>query len=70
MEGETEILEKRENRVILRLSDRILMKLDIQKNLMSKMLHFQFEVDPWTWGLEEGNINLGKLLQWRDRGET
>ena len=44
---------KRENQGILRMGGQILMKLDIQKNLMSQMLHFQLELDPGTYrGLE------------------
>ena len=34
---------------------------------MSQMLHFRLELDP---GLEEGNKNLGKRLEWRDQDET
>ena len=47
LEGETGILGKCENWgiFILRIVDRILMKLDIQKDLMSQMLHFQNELD-------------------------
>ena len=39
---------KRENRGILRMGDRILMKLNMQKNLMSQIIHFQLEFDPRT----------------------
>ena len=35
------------------------MKLDVKKDLMSQMLHFRFESDPGTYGVEGGNKNLG-----------
>ena len=51
------------------------MKLAVFYNLMSQMLHFQFELNPLHGGwrgeieiLETGN--LGKPLEWRDRDET
>ena len=46
--GEIGILGKHENCgiFILGIGDRILVKFDIQKNLMSKMLHFRLQLDP------------------------
>ena len=41
------------------------MKLDIKKNLMSQMIHFQFKLDPGHRGLEGGNINLGNRKFWK-----
>ena len=51
MEGKTGILAKHENRVIfiLQIGDQTLMKLDIKKDLMSQMFHFQLASDPGTW---------------------
>ena len=43
------------------------MKLAIKIDLMSEMLHFQFELDPGTEGIGGGNRNLGKCLEWRYR---
>ena len=34
------------------MGDWTLMKLDINKDLMSQMLHFRLELDPGTLGLE------------------
>jgi len=50
LEGETGDLGKRENSgiFILRMGDRILVKLNIQKNLTSQMLYFHFESDSGT----------------------
>jgi len=51
-----------------------LMKLNIYKDLMSQILHFQYESDPRAWRLEWGKIletgKLGKRLGGRDRDET
>ena len=41
------------------------MKLDIWKDLMYQILHFEFESDPGLWGLEGGNINLGNRKYWK-----
>ena len=71
--GELRILGKRENWgiFILRIGDRILMKLDIYR----KILSLRCSIFDSNWirghrGLLEGNINLGKRLEWRDRDET
>ena len=38
---------------------------------MSQMLHFSTRIGSGGHrGLEEGNRNLGKRLEWRDRDET
>ena len=59
---------------ILRRVDQIFIKLDIQKDLMSHMLHFQFGLNPGTFGMERGTEiletgNFEKRLEWRDRDE-
>ena len=50
LEGGNGNLGKRENWGIfnLRMGDRIIKKLDISKDLMFQILHFQFESDPGT----------------------
>ena len=75
-EGETGILGKHDNQGILQMGDRILMKLDIQKNFMSQMFNFQFELDLGTQRVRGGKPeiletgNLGKGLEQRDWDET
>ena len=59
--GETGNLGKRESRCILRMCDRILMKLDMQKNLMFQMLHFRFESDPGTLWVGRGEQKSWKV---------
>ena len=39
---------------VSRMGDRILMKLNVLKNVMSQMLYFQFGSDPWTLGAGGG----------------
>ena len=51
------------------------MKLDIWKDLIAQMLHFQSGSDRGHGGMGEeqkilGTGNLGKRLEWRDRDET
>ena len=41
------------------------MELDLWKDLTCQMLHFQFDLDPGTNGLEEGNRNLGNRKCWK-----
>ena len=41
------------------MGDRILMKLDIYKDLMSQIIHFKFGFDPRHYGVERVTGNIG-----------
>ena len=41
------------------------MKLNIQKDIMSQMLHFSFRSDLGTLGVDGGNGNLGNRRFWK-----
>ena len=53
------------------MGDRILMKFDIKKDLVSESSDFKFWLYLVILGELEGETwNLGKRLEWRDRDET
>ena len=55
----------------LRKGDRILMKFDVWKGIVSQNSYFKSRPDLVTLGeVDGGTINLGKRLEWRDRNET
>ena len=51
------------------MGDQILMKLDIKKDLVSQMLHFDSNQIQGHRRLEGGNRNFGNRKSWKTSGE-